>query len=142
MKAQQEVSMYSKRVSTVLLFLLLMAGSIGPLLAHAAGQGVGRITARMLTAPGALMGPGPSSLNWSSVGAMLAYVEPKDGQDLLYKTERSSSHLVKGTQMNQFIAEQEKRGVKFVTYSVSEVVKNADEQSRIRQKFQKILAGN
>ena len=66
----------------------------------------------------------------------------KDGQDILYKFDRSSSHLVKSTPMQKFVAEQEKRGVKFVAYSVSEVVKNAEEQSRIRQKFQKILAGN
>ncbi|HYA28375.1 MAG TPA: ABC transporter substrate-binding protein [Acidobacteriota bacterium] len=83
-----------------------------------------------------------NSRNPNGATLLAAFLLTKDGQDLLYKTERSSSHLVKGTQMNQFIAEQEKRGVKFVTYSVSEVVKNADEQSRIRQKFQKILAGN
>jgi len=44
--------------------------------------------------------------------------------------------------MQKFVAEQEKRGVKFTAYSVAEVVKNAEEHSRIRQKFQKILAGN
>lgn len=73
---------------------------------------------------------------------LAAFLLNKEGQDILYKTERSSSHLVKGTQMNKFVAEQEKRGVKFVSYSVSEVIKNAEEHSRIRQKFQKILAGN
>lgn len=73
---------------------------------------------------------------------LAAFLLNKEGQDILYKTERSSSHLVKGTQMNKFVAEQEKRGVKFVSYSVSEVMKNAEEHSRIRQKFQKILAGN
>ena len=73
---------------------------------------------------------------------LAAFLLNKEGQDILYKTERSSSHLVKGTQMNKFVAEQEKRGVKFVAYSVSEVIKNAEEHSRIRQKFQKILAGN
>ena len=73
---------------------------------------------------------------------LAAFLLSKDGQDILYKTERSSSHLVKNTPMQKFIAEQEKRGIKFVSYSVSEVVKNAEEQSRIRQKFQKILAGN
>ena len=73
---------------------------------------------------------------------LAAFLLSKEGQDLLHKTERSSSHLVKGTPMQKFIAEQEKRGVKFTAYSVSEVVKNAEEHSRIRQKFQKILAGN
>jgi dipeptidyl-peptidase-4 len=52
--------------------------------AQAAGQGGEDITARMLTAPNALMGPGPSSFNWSPVGATLAYVEPVDGQDTLW----------------------------------------------------------
>src|SRR5512139_3058651 len=73
---------------------------------------------------------------------LAAFLLSKDGQDILYNTERSSSHLVKGTQMQKFVAEQEKRGVKFTAYSVSEVFKNAEEHSRIRQKFQKILAGN
>src|SRR5512136_540481 len=44
----------------------------------------GDLTARMLTAPNALMGPGPSSLNWSPKDAMLAYVEPVDGQNVLW----------------------------------------------------------
>ena len=85
----------------------------------------------------------PSNARNSNAATLLAaFLLNKDGQDLLYKTERSSSHLVKGTPMNKFIAEQEKRGVKFTAYSVAEVVKNAEEHSRIRQKFQKILAGN
>ncbi|MBU0609280.1 MAG: DPP IV N-terminal domain-containing protein [Armatimonadetes bacterium] len=46
--------------------------------------GTGGLTARMLVAPNALMGPGPSSFNWSPAGAALAYVEPKDGQDVLW----------------------------------------------------------
>ncbi len=45
-----------------------------------AEQGSTNLTARMLTAPNALAGPSPSSFNWSPVGAMLAYVEPQDGQ--------------------------------------------------------------
>jgi len=80
--------------------------------------------------------------NPNAATLLAAFLLNKEGQDILYKTERSSSHLVKGTQMNRFVAEQEKRGVKFVSYSVSEVMKNAEEHSRIRQKFQKILAGN
>ena len=80
--------------------------------------------------------------NPNAATLLAAFLLNKEGQDILYKTERSSSHLVKGTQMNQFVAEQEKRGVKFVSYTVSEVMKNAEEHSRIRQKFQKILAGN
>jgi dipeptidyl-peptidase-4 len=42
------------------------------------------LTARMLVAPNALMGPGPSAFNWSPAGATLAYVEPKDGRDVLW----------------------------------------------------------
>ena len=38
----------------------------------------------MLTAPNALVGPSPSSFNWSPVGAALAYVEPQDDQDVLW----------------------------------------------------------
>ena len=48
------------------------------------GQSPSGFSARMLTAPYALMGPGPSSFSWSPVGAALAYVEPQDGQDLLW----------------------------------------------------------
>ena len=42
------------------------------------------ITARQLVAPGALMGPGPSSFNWQPQGTLLTYVEPLDGQDVLW----------------------------------------------------------
>ncbi len=77
--------MYHKRLSIVLLLILvLMAGSLGPSPTQAAGRGGNTITARMLIAPGALMGPGPSSFNWNPVGATLAYIEPKDGKDVLW----------------------------------------------------------
>jgi dipeptidyl-peptidase-4 len=49
-----------------------------------------RITAGMLTAPHALVGPGPTNLNWSPQGATLAYVEPKAGQDLLWLYEATT----------------------------------------------------
>ena len=42
------------------------------------------ITPRMLIAPGALVGPGPSSFLWTPSGAMLAYIEPVNGQDVLW----------------------------------------------------------
>lgn len=80
--------------------------------------------------------------NPNAATLLAAFLLSKEGQDILYNTERSSSHLVKGTPMQKFVAEQEKRGVKFTAYSVSDVFKNAEEHSRIRQKFQKILAGN
>jgi dipeptidyl-peptidase-4 len=47
-------------------------------------QSSGELTARMLTAPNALVGPSPSSFNWSPVGTSLAYVGPQDGQDMLW----------------------------------------------------------
>ncbi|MBM4262295.1 MAG: extracellular solute-binding protein [Deltaproteobacteria bacterium] len=85
----------------------------------------------------------PSNARNPNAAALLAaFLLTKEGQDILYKTDRSSSHLVKGTQMQQFVAEQEKRGVKFTSYSVADVIKNSEEHTRIRQKFQKILAGN
>ena len=80
--------------------------------------------------------------NPNAATLLAAFLLSNEGQDILYKTERSSSHLVKGTPMQKFVAEQEKRGVKFLSYTVSEVAKNAEEHTRIRQKFQKILAGN
>jgi dipeptidyl-peptidase-4 len=48
------------------------------------------LTARMLIGPNALMGPVPSSFNWSPVGAMLSYVEPVDGQEMLWLYEATS----------------------------------------------------
>jgi len=50
------------------------------------------ITARMLVAPNALVGPGPASLNWSPSGAALAYVAPlkKDGPDVLWLYEATT----------------------------------------------------
>jgi dipeptidyl-peptidase-4 len=41
----------------------------------------------MLVGPNALVGPGPSNLKWSPQGATLAYVETKDGQDVLWLYE-------------------------------------------------------
>jgi len=52
-----------------------------------------RLTARMLVAPNALMGPGPSGFCWSPKGAVLAYVEPsepRDGQDVLWAYDATS----------------------------------------------------
>lgn len=41
------------------------------------------LTPRMLTAPGALSGPAPSSFAWSPTGALLAYVAKRAGEDAL-----------------------------------------------------------
>src|SRR5499427_9407267 len=65
----------------------------------------------------------------------------KEGQDILWKTEKTSSHFVEGTYMNKFVKDQERQGVKFFANPVSEVVKNHENQSRLRQKFQDILMG-
>jgi ABC-type Fe3+ transport system substrate-binding protein len=65
----------------------------------------------------------------------------KDGQDILWKTEKTSSHFVEGTYMNKLVRDQERQGVKFFANPVSEVVKNHENQSRVRQKFQDILMG-
>jgi hypothetical protein len=43
--------------------------------------------------------------------------------------------------MNKFVKEQERQGVKFYANPVADVVKNQQAQSRLRQKFQDILAG-
>lgn len=54
------------------------------------GQRANALTARELTAAGALAGPSPSSLNWSLAGAQLVYVEPQDGQDVLWLYDAAS----------------------------------------------------
>jgi dipeptidyl-peptidase-4 len=48
------------------------------------------ITARMLVAQDALMGPGPSSFSWSPIGALLAYIEPQDGRNVLWAYDPAS----------------------------------------------------
>jgi hypothetical protein len=57
--------------------------ALTPGLAKPASE-AGGITARMLVEPGALMGSGPSGFGWSPQGAILAYVEPLDGRDVLW----------------------------------------------------------
>ena len=47
-------------------------------------QNAGALTARQLTAPGALAGPSPSSFNWSPVGTELAYVDAQGDEDVLW----------------------------------------------------------
>lgn len=72
---------------------------------------------------------------------LAGFLLSKEGQDIVFKVDKGSSHLVEGTQMNKFIKEQEQRGVKFHSTTVVEVVKNQEEHSRLRQKFQNILQG-
>jgi ABC-type Fe3+ transport system substrate-binding protein len=84
----------------------------------------------------------PTNSAHPSAAALLAgLLLSKDGQDILWKTEKTSSHLVEGTYMYKFVKDQERQGVKFYANPVSDVVKNHENQSRIRQKFQDILAG-
>ena len=47
-------------------------------------QSAAELTARMLTAPNALVGPSPSSFNWSPVGTELAYVDAQGDEDVLW----------------------------------------------------------
>ena len=82
-----------------------------------------------------------NSRNPNAAALLAGFLLTHEGQEILWKTEKSSSHLVKGTQMHKFIMDQEKRGVKFVSYSVDDVIKNREEHSRIRKKFQAILQG-
>ncbi len=84
----------------------------------------------------------PSNSARPNAAALLAgYLLTKEGQDIIWKAEKTSSHLVPGTYMHKFVRDQERQGVKFVTNSVSDVVKNQEAQSRLRQKFQNILQG-
>jgi dipeptidyl-peptidase-4 len=56
-------------------------------------QSAGAMTPRELTAPGALVGSSPSSFAWSPAGALLAYVEPQDGQELLWLHDPASGEI-------------------------------------------------
>ena len=55
-----------------------------PTAAPTPGGAAQKLTPRQLIAPNALMGPVPGSFNWTPGGARLAYVENKDGQDVLW----------------------------------------------------------
>jgi len=82
-----------------------------------------------------------NSAHPNAASLLSAFLLTKEGQDILWKTEKTSSHLVEGTNMFKFVKDQERQGVKFHANPVSEVVKNHENQSRVRQKFQDILAG-
>ncbi len=82
-----------------------------------------------------------NSLHPNAASLLAAFLLTKEGQDILWRTDRTSSHLVEGTHMYKFVKEQEREGVKFYANPVSDVVKNQENQRRIRQKFQDILAG-
>jgi hypothetical protein len=70
----------AKEVEAVKLIKLFCVGSLAS--APTPEQNTGVLTARMLTALNALVGPGPSSFRWSPNGAALAYVEPRNRQDV------------------------------------------------------------
>ena len=82
-----------------------------------------------------------NSAHPNAASLLSAFLVTKEGQDILWKTEKTGSHLVEGTSMFKFVKDQERQGVKFYANPVSEVVKNHENQSRVRQKFQDILAG-
>jgi len=82
-----------------------------------------------------------NSAHPNAASLLSAFLLTKEGQDILWKTEKTSSHLVEGTYMYKFVKDQERQGVKFYANPVSDVVKNHENQSRVRQKFQDILAG-
>jgi iron(III) transport system substrate-binding protein len=82
-----------------------------------------------------------NSAHPNAASLLAALLLSKEGQDILWKSEKTSSHLVDGTYMYKFVKEQERQGVKFYANPVSEVVKNQENQSRLRQKFQDILMG-
>jgi iron(III) transport system substrate-binding protein len=82
-----------------------------------------------------------NSAHPNAAALLAAFLLSKEGQDILWKTEKTSSHLVEGTYMYKFVKDQERQGVKFYANPVSEVVKNQENQSRIRQKFQDMLMG-
>jgi ABC-type Fe3+ transport system substrate-binding protein len=84
----------------------------------------------------------PANAKNPNAATLLAgFLLTKEGQDIIFKIDKGSSHLVEATQMNRFIKEQEQRGVKFHSTTVVEVLKNHEEHSRLRQKFQNILQG-
>jgi ABC-type Fe3+ transport system substrate-binding protein len=82
-----------------------------------------------------------NSAHPNGAALLAAFLLTKEGQEILWKTEKTSSHLVEGTYMYKFVKDQERQGVKFYANPVSDVVKNHENQSRVRQKFQDILAG-
>lgn len=82
-----------------------------------------------------------NSAHPNAASLLAAFLLTKEGQEILWKTEKTSSHLVEGTNMFKFVKDQERQGVKFYANPVSDVVKNHENQSRVRQKFQDILAG-
>jgi ABC-type Fe3+ transport system substrate-binding protein len=84
----------------------------------------------------------PANARNPNAATLLAgFLVSKEGQEIVYKVDKGSSHLVEGTQMNKYVKEQEQRGVKFHSTAVNEVVKQQEEHSRLRQKFQNILQG-
>ena len=84
----------------------------------------------------------PANARNPNAATLLAgFLLSKEGQEIVFKVDKGSSHFVEGTQMNKYVKEQEQRGVKFNSTTVVEVVKHQEEHSRLRQKFQNILQG-
>jgi ABC-type Fe3+ transport system substrate-binding protein len=84
----------------------------------------------------------PANARNPNAATLLAgFLLSKEGQEIIFKVDKGSSHFVEGSQMNKYVKEQEQRGVKFHSTSVNEVVKHQAEHSRLRRKFQNILQG-
>jgi iron(III) transport system substrate-binding protein len=79
--------------------------------------------------------------NPNAATLLSGFLLSKEGQEIIFKVDKGSSHHVEGTQMNKYVKEQEQRGVKFHSTTVAEVVKHHEEYSRLRQKFQNIMQG-
>ena len=75
-------------IATLLCLTPWLAGcralTVQPPAASTAVPTAEKLTARMLTEPGALAGPNPTNIAWSPVGALLAYVAPQNDQDILW----------------------------------------------------------
>lgn len=80
------LSVRAARIAVAVAFVLLfVAACYPPATPPPVVTPLPQFTARMLAAPGALMGAGPSNFLWSPAGAMLAYIEPADGEDRLMR---------------------------------------------------------
>lgn len=90
MNASGRIAMVATATACAALLVVALAGCGGGGSSEPLPPPV-KITARQLVQPYALMGPGPSSFAWSPEGAVLAYVEPRDGRDVLWAWNAASA---------------------------------------------------
>lgn len=85
MKSSTERAMKDFRIPLLLSGLLLALICLTGCGSSSATQDpTEQVTPRMLVAPNALVGPGPSGFSWSPIGTRLAYVDPVNGHDVLW----------------------------------------------------------